>query len=146
MKEIAKLLDENLNYQNHEIINHIIYIYVTSNRSEVECKFCKTPSNRVHSHYSRSFQDLPLLGKKVIIVLNNRKLFCDNPNCSQTTFSETFDFIGHKAKKTNRLKEEIVQVALTQSSISACTYLKQYVADVRKSTICNYLKKRSTNT
>lgn len=146
MKEIAKLLDKNLNYQRHEIINNIIYIYVSSDRSEVECKFCKTPSKRVHSHYSRSFQDLPLLGKKVIIVLNNRKLFCDNPNCPKTTFSETFDFIGYKAKKTNRLKEEIIQVALTQSSVSASGYLKRYVADVRKSTICNYLKKRNTCT
>ncbi len=83
MKEIVKLLDESLKYQKHEIFDTVIYIHVVSNRIEAECKFYKTLSNRVHSYYNRSFQALPLLGKKVIIVLNNRKLFCDNPNCSK---------------------------------------------------------------
>ncbi|WP_209125552.1 transposase family protein [Alkalihalobacillus sp. BA299] len=33
----------------------------------------------MHSRYKRSFQDLPIQGKKVLITLSNRKMFCDNP-------------------------------------------------------------------
>jgi len=145
MNEIVKLLDVNLDYVEHEIIDNTMYINVISNREEPECSYCKTPSSRVHSRYVRKFQDLPLLGKKVVIVLTNRKMFCDNPNCNNKTFAETFDFISYKAKKTNRLKDEIIQVALTQSSISASQYLRNSVVDIRKSTICNYLKKTRAN-
>ena len=68
-------------------------------------------------------------------------MFCDNPSCDRTTFAESFSFIENKAKKTKRLKETILEISLTQSSVSAATYLTQHVADVKKSTICNYQKK-----
>ena len=141
MEELIKLLDHNLLYVGHEIISDTIYIHVISEREEVICPFCGKPSSRVHSHYERSFQDLPVQGKKVIVILWNRKMFCDNPNCNHKTFAEPFDFLEHKAKKTIRLKNEIIKVALTQSSMSAAEYLEGSVAKVRKSTICDYLKK-----
>ena len=69
-------------------------------------------------------------------------MFCGNVSCHRTTFSETFPFIDPNAKKTRRLKETILEVSLTQSSVSAAAYLSQHVADVKKSTICNYQKKK----
>lgn len=145
MEEIVKHLDKNLQYVKHEIIEDTIYIYVISERDEMICPFCGSPSSKTHSHYERSFQDLPIQGKKVIVVLSNRKMFCNNPNCKHTTFAEHFDFLQYKAKKTNRLKEEIIKVSLNQSSVSAAEYLGNSVANVKKSTICNYLKKIRTN-
>lgn len=145
MNEIIKLLDENLKYISHEIKEDTIYIYVVSERKEVNCPFCETPSVKTHSHYNRTFQDLPLQGKKVIIVLSNRKMFCNNPECDHKTFAESFDFLKHKAKKTVRLKDEIIRVALNQSSVSASNYLMSSVASVKKSTICDYLKKMRTH-
>ncbi|QNK89849.1 transposase [Sporosarcina sp. resist] len=114
---------------------------MTSTRKECACPFCQSVSSRVHSHYNRSFQDLPIQDKKVVITLSNRKMFCDNPSCHRTTFAETFSFIDNKAKKTKRLKETILEVSLTQSSVSAAVYLSKHVVDVKKSTICNYQKK-----
>ncbi|MFJ5768874.1 transposase family protein [Psychrobacillus sp. NPDC093180] len=108
---------------------------------ECVCPFCQSVSSRVHSHYNRIFQDLPIQDKKVIITLSNRKMFCDNPSCDRTTFAETFSFIDNKAKKTQRLKETILEVSLTQSSVSASCYLSKHVVDLKKSTICNYQKK-----
>lgn len=145
MNEFVKLLDENLEYVHHEFIEDTIYIYVISNRKEVVCPFCGKPSTKVHSHYKRSFQDLPLLGKKVVIVLDNRKMFCHNPECQNTTFAETFDFLSHKAKKTKRLEDEIVSISMNVSSLTASDILRNSVADVGKSTICNLLKKRDPN-
>ena len=64
MDEFIKLLDKNLKYTNHEIIDDIIYIYVVSIRKEVICPYCGQLSSKVHSHYERSFQDLPIQGEK----------------------------------------------------------------------------------
>jgi transposase len=67
MDEFIKLLDKNLEYLNHKIIDDTIYIYVASIRKEVSCPFCGHMSLKTHSTYERSFQDLPIQGKKVKI-------------------------------------------------------------------------------
>ena len=142
MEELIQLLDSNLSYLNHEIIEDTIYIRVTSNRTEVHCPFCGHPASHVHSYYERSFQDLPIQGKKVILLLIQRKIFCRNKNCGHSTFAERFDFFSYKAKKTNRLIEELLRVSLNCSSVAAAELLSHSVADVGKSTLCNLIKKR----
>lgn len=141
MDEFIKLLDENLEYAKHKIIDDTIYIHVNSNRTKITCSYCGTASERCHSKYEKQFQDLPIQGKKSILILNNRKMFCDNPNCNHKTFAESFPFIQGNSKKTERLKEVILQVAKTMSSIEAQNYLRKNIVKVGKSTICNLLKK-----
>lgn len=144
MDEFIKLLDEHLDYLEHEIIDDRVIIYVASNRKEAVCPYCGYKSTKVHSTYERSFQDLPVMGRKSRIVINNRKLFCLNPDCGHTTFAETFDCLPPKGKKTKRLLEKIVDVSLGVSSVNAADILKDGIADVGKSTICSLLKKRYT--
>lgn len=145
MDEFIKLLDKNLKFISHEIVDDTIYIHTISNRNEVVCPFCGEISTKAHSHYSKSFQDLPIQGKKVIIILNNRKMFCNNPKCNHKTFAEKFDFISPRGKKTKRLENEIIRLSLNLSSITASKYLKGNIANVGKSTICNLLKKERGN-
>lgn len=144
MDEFIKLLDPNLDYISHEMIGDTIVIRVVSNREEVICPYCGCASSQKHSVYERSFQDLPVMGMKSRIILSNRKMFCTNPECSRTTFAETFSFIGPKAKKSNRLLDKIVDVSLNVSSLNAADILSNGIAEVGKSTICNLLKKRYT--
>jgi len=142
MDEFIKLLDENLDYVDHKITDNVCYITVSSNRKVIYCPFCGKPSSRVHSTYKRTFQDLPIQGNKVLIILLNQKMFCDNPECDHTTFGERFNFLQSKAKKTQRLKDEIVRLSLNCSSTTASEILSKNVVDVGKSTICSLLKKR----
>lgn len=144
MKEIIKLLDKNLSYQDHSLIEDTMYINVVSARDSVKCPCCNTPSSKVHSHYKKSFQDLPIQDKKVMIVLNNRKLFCVNEHCNKRTFAETFAFISSKSKKTTRLEREIIRISQHVSSLSAAKIINARVATIGKSTICNLLKKNNT--
>ena len=144
MEEFVRLLDERLDYIRHEIVGDTVYIYVESNREEPVCPYCGTPSTRKHSVYERSFQDLPIMGKKTKIILENRKMFCVNPDCPHTTFAETFDFLPPKGKKSRRLLDKIVDISLNVSSLAAAELWKDGIADVGKSTICNLLKKRYT--
>ena len=129
MDEFIKLLDPSLDYISHEIIGDTIFIRVASKR---------------HSAYERSFQDLPVMGMKSRIIIENRKMFCTNPECGHKTFAEVFGFISPKAKKSRRLLEKIIHVSLNVSSVNAADMLKDGIADVGKSTICNLLKKRYT--
>lgn len=69
MNEIVKLLDTNLKYLDHTVVDDTIYIFVESLLDTVTCPFCGTLSNKRHSTYQRSFQDLPIQGKKVEIVI-----------------------------------------------------------------------------
>lgn len=144
MDEFIKLLDPDLDYISHEITGDTIVIRVASNKEEVVCPYCGSTSTKKHSVYERSFQDLPIMDMKTKIIINNRKMFCSNPECSHTTFAETYRFIKPKAKKSNRLLKKIVDVSLNVSSLNASDILKNGIADVGKSTICNLLKKRYT--
>lgn len=141
MDDFIKLLNENLEYEKHEIIEDTLYIYVHSIRATVECPFCGYSTSRCHSRYLKNFQDLPMQGKKTIIILDNRKMFCDNPDCDHTTFAESFSFIEKKSKKTKRLIEEILHLSRSMSSVEAENYLRKNVVKVGRSTICELLKK-----
>lgn len=144
MDEFIKELDKNLDYLEHEITADEVIIYVASNRKICTCPYCGTDSARVHSCYEKSFQDLPIMGKKTKVIIDNRKFFCDNPDCAFTTFAERFDFLKRNGKKTKRLIDRIVDISLNTSSVAASRTLKDGIADVGKSTICSLLKKRYT--
>ena len=145
MNEIVKMLDENITYVSHEIQGERIYIYVESILEEVTCPYCGQSSIWEHSRYPKSLQDLPIQGKKVTIVIDNRKFFCKNPDCTHKTFAERFRFAEPKATKTTRLQKEILSIGLKQSSVSASKHLKKNTCDVGKSTICTLIKKGLSN-
>ena len=79
MDEILKMLDEKLEYISHEIVLDTIYINAVSNLVGVECPKCKNVSFRVHAYYEKTFQDPPIQGKKVKIILRNRKMLYMKP-------------------------------------------------------------------
>jgi transposase len=141
MEDMIKLLDETLEYDCHEIQDDDMIIRVASALKTAICPYCNQESGQVHSRKTRTLKDLPIQGKKVRLLLEQKKYFCKNEICERKTFAERFAFFEPNATKTNRLQEEILRVSLTQSSIAASRYLRNSVADVGKSTICAMLKK-----
>ncbi|MGH0945171.1 transposase family protein [Bacillus mycoides] len=143
MDDVVKLLDENLRYISHEMIEDTLFIRVTSEKLSVTCPSCGMASVKVHSRYERTFHDLPIQGKKVVYVINNRKMFCHNAQCHRNTFAEQFLFLPYKAKKSTRLEQEIMKIAKNVSSLVAEKILNRGIAKVGKSTICSLLKKNN---
>jgi transposase len=144
MDEFIKLLDPSLNYIEHVTKDKKCIITVESNRKEVICPFCGMVSAKTHSVYNKEFQDLPIQDNQVTILIRNRKMFCPNPVCSHKTFSERFDFIRYKARKTERLLERILNLSSRLSSVSASTILRSDTAAISKSTICRLIKKNAS--
>ena len=145
MDELVKTIDQNLEYISHETKSGVIRIFVRTIRQEAQCPYCGAFSNKVHSLYYRKFRDLPIQDKKVEIVIDNRKYFCVNPDCSHKTFAEVFECLPKMGRRSKRLTEAIMDTATNLSSIAASKTLKQRTADIGKSTICRLLKKELQN-
>ncbi|MBU4642340.1 transposase family protein [Bacillus toyonensis] len=143
MNDVVKLLDENLRYISHVIIEDTLFIRFASEKLSLTCPSCSIASAKVHSRYERTFHDLPIQGKKVVYVINNRKMFCHNAQYHRKTFAEQFLFLPYKAKKSTRLEQEIMKTAQNLTSLVAEKILNRGIAKVGKSTICNLLKKQS---
>lgn len=144
MQELLEMLDPNLIYDGHEIVDGVIYITASSGKGICKCPYCGAESFSVHSTYQRIFQDLPIQGHNVNILLNCRKMFCKSAGCSHTTFAERFQYLKKNAKKTERLKDQIINIALETSSVAASGTLGREAIKASKSTICLLLKKTVT--
>ena len=142
MQEYIEMLSPNLRYKSKKESTNSITFLVESTVLAPICPYCGEPSERCHSRYKKSFDDLPLNNKKVTIEIFNRKMFCDNQACNHKTFSETYDFVDRKAKKTRRLVDYILDVSVNMSSIAAQNTLRKSGVKIGKSTICTFLKKR----
>lgn len=57
-------------------------------------------------------------------------------------FAESFDFLAPNAKKSKRLDNEMLNISMNVSSLAAEQIIKNRIANVGKSTICNLLKNR----
>ena len=122
--------------------NKVIF-HIASTITELECPFCGSKTSKVHSIYQREIQDLPMQGKKVILLVDTRKMRCMNPDCSHKTFSEKHPFVTAKSKKTNRLIQNILYTSSQLSSLNASKLLKSENITVCKSSICDLLKKNA---
>ena len=90
-----------------------------------------------------TFTDLPIQGKKVVLLVSTRKFFCDNDACCKRTFSERHTFVDANGKRTKRLEKNILFTSSQLSSINASKVLKNSNVDISKSSICVLLKKNA---
>lgn len=144
-QELITLLDCSLKCIDCRLKGDKIIIEASCDNQQVTCPYCGCRSSKIHSLYQREIQDIPLHNKQTIILLNVRKMFCDNPECSHKTFSERFEFVTPKGKKTKRLIEKILITSSKLSSVSASTLLKADSIKASKSSICDLLKKNASD-
>ena len=126
-----------------KIKNDMIILHAYSTKPKLMCPYCGSFSSRVHSIYQREIQDIPLHEKQTILLLDTRKMYCDNPECTRKTFAERFDFVAPNGKKTKRLVEKILITSAKLSSVNASALLKSDSVKASKSSICDLLKKNA---
>jgi len=66
----------------------LLCIRACARASSAVCPVCGRSSRRVHSRYERRLADAAIGGRRVVIRLQVRRLFCDDPGCAKTTFAE----------------------------------------------------------
>lgn len=89
-----------------------IMIYQSSS-SSCTCPACGSPSNRVHSHYTRVIQDIPVNEKAVYLQIQVRKFFCTNLLCKRTIFTERFSWVEPYQRRTKRLQKVLTAMTLS---------------------------------
>ncbi|MFR4634130.1 MAG: transposase family protein [Blautia faecis] len=145
MDEFIKLLDPAYELIQYRIKENKVIFHIASTITELgNCPFCGSKtSKKFIPVYQREIQDLPMQGKKVILLVDTRKMRCMNPDCSHKTFSEKHPFVTAKSKKTNRLIQNILYTSSQLSSLNASKLLKSENITVCKSSICDLLKKNA---
>jgi len=91
-----------------------LILLVQDQRSAASCPHCHHSSSHVHSRYIRHPSDTALGESCVTLFLQARRFRCPNPECSHTTFAETWPgWLEPRAQRTRRLGQKQSRVALS---------------------------------
>lgn len=95
---------------------------------------------RIHSHYRRTIQDLPIGEDTVLIDLIARKWFCDTPECTTKIFTERFDWLLPYSRRTERLTTVLRKLAFSTSCLSAEKVARAFHIQISHDTLLMILK------
>src|SRR5215212_11726890 len=107
-----ELLPKGLHLESLSIETGRVDIHVASGASGSRCPVCGLSSSRVHSRYSRTVSDLPWHGISVELEVRAGRFFCDEPSCERMIFCERLEEVAARARKTVRLEEALLAIAL----------------------------------
>ncbi|MFZ1771344.1 MAG: ISL3 family transposase [Caldilinea sp.] len=93
--------------------NGQILVEARTTCSAAICPSCEQKTERVHSFYGRTIQDLPWSGCPVTINLRVRRFFCDNANCKRLVFCERLaPHIASYGRHTDRQRKLLQMLAV----------------------------------
>ncbi|NFI55067.1 transposase [Clostridium botulinum] len=122
---------------------NLIKINLKSQSNTCICPKCNIISNKYHGTYVRKVQDLPMLGKRVLLEINSYEYKCENCDCSNKTIVESFDgFISYYSRMTERLSDFLCTLALETSCEGASRIAKNMNIKVSGDTIIKILLKK----
>ena len=111
-------LPEALEIVSGEVTDQVITLTVISTELNPCCPLCGRSASRIHSHYGRQLTDMSCAGRRVRLLLNVRKFFCDETTCSRKIFTERLaPFIQPWARVTTRFFEAIEAIGLATSGM-----------------------------
>lgn len=142
--ELIKKLDSKLILDETKNVDGTIYLVCHKDVHEASCPYCEQTSDKVHSRYIRTINDLPMQEYPVKLKLLCNKYFCLNPKCEHKTFGERFSFVEEKAVRTKRLTEYINKIGLRNSSMDTVRDLRDNFINVSVNTVLRILKKNQT--
>ena len=88
-------------------------INIRSISKTASCPICHTLSNHVRSLYTRKISDLPIIARRLRILLIVRKYYCDNGSCIRRIFCERIPKLAPVyARCTSRLMDSHLNIAL----------------------------------
>lgn len=127
-----------LNEDDKAIVN------IRATNANCACPGCGAISDRVHSRYSRRLADLPISGRRVVLVLLARRFRCEAARCARRIFTERFDSDVLKpwARRTARLDEIVHCLALALGGRPAASFSRRLCIPVSNDTLLRAVRKR----
>lgn len=120
-----------------------ITIYMKSKTPECICPSCGEVANKVYATHHKKVQDLPILGKRVMLDIILYEFQCNNTECESVSFTETYsDFLNDYCYMTNRLVDLVCTLALETSCESSARILNSMNVKISGDTVIRTLIKR----
>lgn len=125
---------------------HNITVFLKSLKHQHTCQSCGEEMTYYHGTYVRVVQDLPILGKSVLLNITAYEYDCVNSDCEQKTFVEDFNgFVSKHNRMTVRCEDFVKTLALQTSCEGAAMICKYIGIKVSGDTIIRILKKMIDN-
>ena len=120
-----------------------LILFMKSRSISYTCPNCGCKTDQYHGAHRRKVQDLPMLGKRVMLHITLHEFQCSNPNCSTSSVSENFHgFLNAYSRMTERLVDFILTVALETSCEASARILKTMKIKISGDTIIRLLLHR----
>jgi transposase len=117
-----------------------VQIVARTRAGQAACPSCGVASDKVHSRYRRRLGDVGVGGRRVVIVLGVRRLFCNNQNCQQRTFAEQVEGLTVRyGRRTPLLRGLLEQVAVALAGRAGARLVGQLHARASRSTLLRLL-------
>ena len=143
---MSQFYPENLPIQSICDSEDVINIILRSTTKTCSCPVCKEVTSKLHATHHRKVQDLPIYGKRTMLDINLYEFDCLNPDCSVTSFTETFDgFLNSYSTMTERLVDLMITLALETSCEGCARILKSMNIKTSGDTVIRTLIKRYEN-
>lgn len=123
-----------------------ITLYMHSRSKSCICHRCGATLNKLHGTHQRRVQDLPILGKRVILDMQINDYQCSSEKCISFAATETFDgFLKYHSRMTERLADFVTLLALETSCESSARILQSMNVKISGDTVIRLLTKRYAN-
>ena len=119
-------------------------IGVRSTSTSSHCPSCGMASGRVHSHYRRQINDLPLAGRSVKLIATVRRFRCEAVRCGQSIFAERFadGIVGPWARRTGRLDGLVHHLGLALGGRPAASFARRLMLPISNDTLLRVVRRR----
>ncbi len=109
------------------------------------CPDCGRPSRRVQSRYLRRPADLPLGGRRVELIIEARRFWCDTVLCGRRIFCERFDdgVLASYGRRTQRLETIVHHLGLALGGRPAAAFSERLMIPVSNDTLLRVVRRRS---
>jgi GNAT superfamily N-acetyltransferase len=124
--------------ENAQVTGAGLCIWARARVDKAACPACGRSSARVHSRYQRRVAAAAIGGRRVMIWLRVRRLFCDEPACGKRTFAKQVPGLTVRyRRKTPLLAEVLRNIAVALAGRAGCRLARalQAMATLAASTI-----------
>ena len=108
------------------------------------CPSCGAVSNRVHSQYPRRLADLPIAGRRAVLMLQARRFRCEAVLCERRIFTERFNdnILKPWARRTARLDQIVHCLALVLGGRPGASFARRLSIPVSNDTLLRAVRRR----
>ncbi|MGO4650035.1 ISL3 family transposase, partial [Nocardia sp. 2YAB30] len=122
-------------------VSGVVCIRASALAAAVACVCCGYDATRVHSRYERYLADAPVGGRRLVVRLRVRRLFCDQSSCRVRTFAEQIEGVTVRhGRRTPLLRAMLEGIAVALAGRAGARLATALHASASRSTLLRLLE------